>query len=91
MKLQWTDKAVSDIIRLHQFLSPSNKIAADKSVQSLVKAPLMLIETPRIGDRLCGFEPHEVRRLLVQKYEIRYEIRDQTIYILRVWHTRENR
>lgn len=91
MKLQWTDKAVSDLSRLHQFLAPLNKMAAENCVQSLVKSPLMLIENPRIGDRLCEFEPHEVRRLLVQKYEIRYEIRDQTIYILRLWHTREKR
>jgi len=91
MKLQWTDKAVSDLSRLHQFLAPLNRAAADKFVQSFVKAPLMLIENPRIGDRLYEFNPHEVRRLLVQKYEIRYEIRDQTIYILRLWHTRENR
>ncbi|MKC68360.1 type II toxin-antitoxin system RelE/ParE family toxin, partial [Salmonella enterica subsp. enterica] len=24
-------------------------------------------------------------------YEIRYEINGQTIYVLRLWHTRENR
>ncbi|EQB7774739.1 type II toxin-antitoxin system RelE/ParE family toxin, partial [Escherichia coli] len=25
------------------------------------------------------------------EYEIRYEINGQTIYVLRLWHTRENR
>ena len=37
------------------------------------------------------FEPREVRRLLVGRYEIRYEIQDSTVYILRLWHTREER
>jgi hypothetical protein len=37
------------------------------------------------------FEPREVRRILVGKYEMRYEIQESTIYILRLWHTREDR
>ena len=28
---------------------------------------------------------------LVGKYEIRYEIQASTIYLLRLWHTREDR
>nr|WP_310633606.1 type II toxin-antitoxin system RelE/ParE family toxin [Paraburkholderia sp.] len=32
-----------------------------------------------------------MRRLLVGHYEMRYEIQQSTIYILRLWHTREDR
>jgi len=32
-----------------------------------------------------------VRRILVAQYEVRYEIRDAVIYVLRLWHTREDR
>jgi hypothetical protein len=32
-----------------------------------------------------------VRRILVGHYEMRYEIVDSTIYLLRLWHTREDR
>ena len=60
-------------------------------VQSLTKAQAILLSTPRIGERLFEFEPREVRRLLVGRYEIRYEIQDSTVYILRLWHTREER
>ncbi|MGZ8160407.1 MAG: type II toxin-antitoxin system RelE/ParE family toxin [Methylobacter sp.] len=35
--------------------------------------------------------PREVRRILVGRYEMRYEIQDSTAYILRLWHTREDR
>jgi plasmid stabilization system protein ParE len=51
----------------------------------------MLLAHPRLGERLEGFEQQEVRRLLVGSYEMRYEIRDGEIYILRLWHTREKR
>jgi mRNA-degrading endonuclease RelE of RelBE toxin-antitoxin system len=50
-----------------------------------------LPEYPRIGEKLEQYEQREVRRILVGDYEIRYEIRDSTIYILRLWHTREHR
>lgn len=91
MKLQWTSKALSDLARLYVFLAPVNKSAAARAVQILTKSPSTLLTSPRIGERLFEFEPREVRRFLVGSYEVRYEIHNATIYILRVWHTREDR
>lgn len=91
MKLSWTQKALSDLDRLYEFLSPANKTAAAKAIQALVVAPQVLLQNPRIGEPLEEFSPQEVRRLLVGSYEIRYEIQDLSIYILRLWHTREER
>jgi plasmid stabilization system protein ParE len=90
-KLKWTAKAVSDLVRVHEFLEPVSPQAAAKTVQSLTAAALRLREHPRIGRRLGQYEPREVRRLVVGRYEIRYEITASTTYVLRVWHTRENR
>lgn len=42
-------------------------------------------------EQLFQFEPREVRRIFAGEYEIRYELNGQTIYVLRLWHTRENR
>jgi plasmid stabilization system protein ParE len=91
MKLKWTSKALSDLVRLYEFLAPVNKSAAARTLQSLSAAPNRLLEHPRIGERLDAFNPREVRRILAGHYEIRYEIQRSTIYILRVWHTREDR
>jgi plasmid stabilization system protein ParE len=91
MRLKWTSKALSDLVRLYEFLAPINKPAAARTVQSLTAAPSRLLEQPRIGERLHEFEPREVRRILVGHYEIRYEIQDTTIYVVRLWHTREDR
>jgi plasmid stabilization system protein ParE len=76
---------------LYEFLAPANKLAAARVVQALAKAPAILLTNPRIGEQLFQFEPREVRRILVGEYEIRYEIQDLMIYVLRLWHTRENR
>ncbi|WP_349961925.1 type II toxin-antitoxin system RelE/ParE family toxin [Rhizobium sp. ZPR3] len=91
MEAKWTSKALSDLTRLYEFLAAVNKPAAVRAVQPLTKAPPILLANPRIGERLFEFEPREVRRLLVGHYEIRYEIQQSTIYILRLWHTREDR
>jgi plasmid stabilization system protein ParE len=91
MQLQWTSKALADVVRLHSFLAPVNESAAARAVQALVSAPTRLLRQPRIGERLEEFEPREVRRLLVGRYEIRYEVREGVIYVLRIWHTREDR
>lgn len=91
MKLKWTSKALSDLVRLYEFLSQKDKLAAARIVQALTKAPNILTNSPRIGEQLFEFEPREVRRFLVSHYEMRYEIQESTIYILRLWHTREDR
>ncbi|MFK0573137.1 type II toxin-antitoxin system RelE/ParE family toxin [Endozoicomonas sp.] len=91
MDIKWTSKALSDLSRLYGFLALVNKPAAAKTVQSLTTCPASLRSNPRIGERLEAFEPREVRKILIGQYEMRYEIQNSIIYILRLWHTRENR
>ncbi len=91
MKLKWTSKALSDLARLYEFLAEENKQAAAHVVQALTAAPNILLSNPRIGEQLFEFEPREVRRIIVSQYEMRYEIQESTIYVLRLWHTREER
>lgn len=91
MDLKWTSKALSDLQRLYEFLASANQPAAARAVQALVGAPAVLLNRPRIGEQLFEFEPREVRRLLVGRYEIRYEIQETAVYVLRIWHTREDR
>lgn len=91
MRIIWTSKALGDLARLHEFLAPVNKAAAARAVQNLVKAPATLTSNPRIGEKLDEFLPREVRRIFIANYEMRYEINRDAIYILRVWHTREQR
>ena len=91
MDVQWTSEGLSDLARLHDFLAPVNKLAAARVVQSLTAAAYKLPATPRIGRKLDQFEPREVRRIFAGDYEIRYEIAGPAIYVLRIWHTKENR
>jgi plasmid stabilization system protein ParE len=89
--LRWTSKAHSDLVRLHEFLLPVNPHAAAKAVRQLVAGAKRIPVHPRIGVRLSEFAPREVRRVLVGDYEIRYELTEADVLILRIFHTREDR
>ncbi|MBB2166874.1 type II toxin-antitoxin system RelE/ParE family toxin [Gluconacetobacter aggeris] len=91
MDIRWTDKAAGDVTRLHDFLAFHNPAVAARNVQALIAAPERLIAFPRIGESLAQYDHREVRRLLIGDYEVRYEIAGDSIYILRIWHSREQR
>lgn len=91
MRIQWTSKASADLVRLHAFLEPVAPDAAARVVRQLARAPNRLLDFPRIGEKLEAFEPREVRRIIVGHYEMRYEIVSGTNFILRLWHSREDR
>ena len=91
MALLWTSKAHSDLVRLYEFLRPVNESAAVAVVRQLVAGAKRIPRHPRLGVRLAEFDPHEVRCILVGDYEIRYELTEADVFVLRIFHTREDR
>jgi plasmid stabilization system protein ParE len=91
MQVKWSQVAVGDLGRLHEFLRIASPPAAKAVVDRLKQAPRMLQAQPQMGKPLTEFEPREVRRIVVGDYEMRYEVQAETIFILRIWHSRENR
>ena len=91
MALRWTSKAHSDLVRLYEFLQPVNPLAASRVVRQLVAGAKRIPAHPRLGVRLTEFAPREVRRVLVGDYEIRYELTGTDVFVLRIFHTREDR
>lgn len=91
MALRWTSKAHSDLARLYEFLQPVHPPAALRAVRQLVAAAKRIPVRPRIGLRLPEFGEREVRRIIVGDYEIRYELTGSNVFILRIFHTREDR
>ena len=50
-----------------------------------------LPQSVQLGAAVDGFSPRNVRHLFVGDYELRYELAEPFIYVLRLWHTREDR
>jgi plasmid stabilization system protein ParE len=91
VRLRWTSRAVFDLRRLHDFLVDRSPRAADNIRRTLARAPERLVDFPRMGMRLEQFEDREVRRIIVGDYEIRYEIVEETVWVLQLWHGKEDR
>lgn len=91
MAVRWTTSAKRDLVRLHGFLDSVDRRAATRAVKRLLAGVRRLARHPRLGARLDEFEPREVRRLIVDDYELRYELRDSELIILRIWHAHEDR
>jgi len=89
--LRWTKQAHSDLVRIHEFLVPVSAAAAARVVQAIVARVKRIPVQPRLGQTLSEFSPREVRRLLMGDYEIRYELRTKDIFVLRLFHAREDR
>ena len=62
-----------------------------RAALAIVARARRIARQPRLGERIPGFGDREVRRVLVQKYEIRYEIAGTDLYVLQIFHTREDR
>lgn len=91
MALRWTSKAHGDLARLHEFLRPVNPAAVARAVRELVAGAKRVPAHPRLGARLREFDPREVRRVVIGDYEIRYELTGTDVFVLRIFHTREDR
>lgn len=91
MALKWTASAERDLVRIHAFLAPINPPAAAKVIKQLVAGAEQLLSYPQLGVALEEFAPRDVRRVIVGDYELRYEVTENLIYILRLWHAREDR
>ena len=82
---------MADLVRLHAFLDPVNLRVADAVVKALDSGANPLLDFPRLGRGLEQYAPRDVRRLIIGGYELRYEVSGEIIYVLRLWHGREDR
>ena len=89
--MRWTSSAQADLARLYEFLAPLHPPAAARTVRQIVAAANRLPVQPRLGARLHQFGDREVRRIVIGDHEMRYEIAGTDLYVLRVFHTREDR
>ena len=91
MEIKFTPESLDDLERLRRFLmeagTPYAKLMANDIVQSLHN----LQSYPRLGLPVQRApDPDVIRDLYIGKYCVRYLIDTEVIYILRIWHGRED-
>ncbi len=92
MKLSYSREAIIDLIRLREFIATKNPEAAKKIAKSLRKGISQLKTFPYFGVEVeQAPNPEMIRDLIIGNYIARYLIYAKQIYILRVWHHKEER
>ena len=92
MKISYSEDAVKDLKRLRKFIEIKNPQAAQLAAASLKKGISQLKEFPRLGVKVSlAPDPNIIRDLVIGNYLARYLITNDVIYILRIWHHKEDK
>ena len=93
MKTKWLNEAEQDVARLHAFIARVSPLAADKALLEIFDEVDRISGAPEIG-RMWPEDPNYrewLFRFGASGYVIRYRIFENTLYISRIWHGREDR
>lgn len=90
MRLAWSILALRDFEEATDYIAADNPGAAQQIAERIEAATRKLTEYPYIGH---PGDDEDTREWLVRQtpYVLVYEIHGDTVYILRVWHTRRDR
>ncbi len=90
MKLRWTNLALHDFEKAHDYIMQEDPESANRIAQRILDAARRLQQFPRLGR--VG-EDEDTRELVVQKtpYLLVYSINGDVIELLRVLHASQDR
>ena len=89
MKVVWSDESLDDIQAVHDYIHEANPVAAARVADALFTAGRSLSYLPRRGRP--GPAPGTRELVIVRPYIIVYEVGDDRVTILRIWHGAQQR
>lgn len=91
MKAGYSPESIEDLQRVVEFVEHKNPFAARKIAISIQEGVERIKLFPEIGlPVLKAPDPEKIRDLYVGDYTVRYLISVDNLYILRIWHNKEN-
>ena len=92
MRLVYSQEAVSDLIRLRNFIAEKDPGAAARVSLELIARIDNICAFPNMGKAVAlAPKPLDIRDAIFGKYVVRYVAQAESIIILRVWHHYESR
>ena len=91
MKIKYSLESIDDLQRVVEFVEIKNPYAARRIAIDLQEGVDKLKQFPKIGLPVLKASDSElIRDLYINNYTVRYLTTDEVIYILRIWHNKEN-
>lgn len=92
MKLVYSENAVTDLVRLREFIAEHDPLAAARIAAELVSRIEKLCLFPEMGRAVdLAPPPKAIRDAIFGNYIIRYSAHAEAVVILRIWHHNEDR
>lgn len=93
MRLRWLPEAWEDVQRLFEFLVGKDSLAAAQAMELIGEGADRLLDMPEIGWPMS--DDTRRRELYLpfgtSAYVLRYRLDGDSVVIIRVWHSREQR
>lgn len=91
IEVKYSSESLTHLQRVVEFVEVKNPYAARRIAIDIQEGVSKLKQFPPIGlPVIKASDPRIIRDLYVSDYTVRYLITVETIYILRVWHNKEN-
>ncbi len=91
MTIRYTLESLSDLERLRTFIVEQNPVVARRIVDELKQGIHQLNNFPMLGIEVMNAPSAvNIRDLFITNYTVRYLVANTDIYILRIWHDRED-
>ena len=92
MNVRYSLEADEDLCRLREFIEEKNPAAAQRAASTILRGINQLKAFPLLGAKVSRApNPDSVRDLVIGNYLARYLVHEKEIYVLRIWHQKENR
>lgn len=92
IEVKYSPESIKDLQRVVEFVESKNPYAARRIAIDLQEGVSRLKQFPLIGLPVVKApDPEKTRDLYVGNYTVRYLIDGNKLYILRVWHNKENK
>lgn len=91
-EIRWTEKAISNLENIFEFIAKDSPLFAEKFISNLVKSTKILENMPKSGRKVPELENYEFRELIRKGYRLVYRIKENStdIEILAVIHSSRN-
>lgn len=84
MNVAWTQRALSDLERIGEYIARHDPQAADRWLARLLARALAIPEMPLAGRVVPEVDRSEIREVFVKTYRIAYRLRDDEVLILTI-------
>lgn len=87
--VRWSDRALADLERIHEYIAEDDPMAADRWVGVLQAAALRLAQFPRSGRVVPELNREDVREVLKGNYRLVYQVTEHGPVVVTVFEAHQ--